>query len=72
MFQLVSGSRSMKRIRTMDLMLLKPYFHGTISRRGAPFWFGRTCPYSPTVNSVSGCMASAMVRPSRYGQRNTG
>jgi hypothetical protein len=24
----------------MDLPLLKPYFHGTTSRTGAPFWLG--------------------------------
>jgi hypothetical protein len=27
-------------IRTIDLIDLKPYFHGTTSRIGAPFWFG--------------------------------
>ena len=37
MFQLVRGWSSMKRIRTMDLMLLKPYFQGTMRRSGAPF-----------------------------------
>jgi hypothetical protein len=44
MFQLVCGWRSVKLILTMDLMLLNPYFHGTISRNGAPFWFGSTRP----------------------------
>jgi hypothetical protein len=29
-------------MRTIDLMLLKPYFHGTTRRSGAPFWFGST------------------------------
>ena len=33
----VAGILSTKRIRTTDLMLLKPYFHGTTSRNGAPF-----------------------------------
>ncbi|GIT15114.1 MAG: hypothetical protein CM1200mP36_08700 [Gammaproteobacteria bacterium] len=37
MFQLVCGCSSMKRMPTMDLMLLKPYFQGTISLKGAPF-----------------------------------
>jgi len=42
--QLVDGMRSVKRIRTMDLTLLKPYFQGTTSRSGAPFWFGSHLP----------------------------
>ena len=58
-------------MRTSDLMLLKPYFHGTTMRIGAPFWFGNTSPYMPTVSSVSGCMASSMRRPSTYGQSST-
>ncbi len=37
MFQLVGGSLSVKRMVTMDLMLLNPYYHGTISLSGAPF-----------------------------------
>ena len=35
---------SVKRISTIDLMPLKPYFQGTTSRSGAPFWFGRDWP----------------------------
>jgi hypothetical protein len=31
-------------MRTTDLMPLKPYFHGTMSLIGAPFWFGSTAP----------------------------
>ncbi len=50
---------------------LKPYFHGTTSRTGAPFWFGSTSPYTPKVSSVSGCIASSMRRPSTYGQSST-
>src|SRR5205807_715516 len=38
--QVVTGCSSTKRILTMDLTLLKPYFHGTTSRSGAPFWLG--------------------------------
>jgi hypothetical protein len=40
----VGGCFSTKRILTIDLMPLKPYFHGTTSRSGAPFWFGSTLP----------------------------
>ena len=50
---------------------MKPYFHGTTSRTGAPFWFGSTSPYMPNASSVSGCMASSMRRPSTYGQSST-
>jgi hypothetical protein len=31
-------------MRTIDLMPLKPYFHGTTSRIGAPFWLGKVSP----------------------------
>jgi hypothetical protein len=44
MFQAVGGSLALKRMRTMDLMLLKPYFQGTTRRRGAPFWLGKVSP----------------------------
>ena len=37
MFQLVCGRRSVKWMRTMDFALLNPYFHGTMTRIGAPF-----------------------------------
>ena len=70
--QAVSGMRSTKVIAMIDLMLLKPYFHGTTSRSGAPFCCGRDLPYRPVARNVSGCMASSMRRPSRYGQSNTG
>jgi len=36
--------RSVKRICTIDLMLLKPYFQGTMRRSGAPSWLGRVRP----------------------------
>ena len=42
--QLVSGCFSTKRILTSDLPLLKPYFQGTTTRTGAPFWFGSMSP----------------------------
>ena len=63
--QAVSGMRSTNLISTIDLMLLKPYFHGTTSRSGAPFCCGSGLPYSPVASRVSGCMASSMRRPSR-------
>ena len=44
MFQLVGGCFSTSLIFTIDLMLLKPYFHGTTRRIGAPFWFGSVLP----------------------------
>src|SRR5262245_28389056 len=72
MFQDVGGWRSVKRISTIDLMPLKPYFHGVISRSGAPFWFGSTLPYSPTASIASGFMASSMRRHSTYGHSSTG
>ena len=40
----VFGSVSVRRIRTMDLALLNPYFQGITTRTGAPFWFGKTWP----------------------------
>src|SRR2546430_9987132 len=52
-------------IRTIDFALLKPYFQGTTTRIGAPFWFGRTWPYMPTVRSVNGWSASSSRSPSR-------
>ena len=57
----------MNRILTIDLMLLKPYLHGTTSLSGAPFWLGSSAPYNPTAISVSGCIASSMRNPSTYG-----
>ncbi len=62
----MGGCLSTKRIFTIDLALLKPYFHGTTMRTGAPF-----SPYRPKVSSASGCMASSMRRPSLYGQSST-
>ena len=48
-------------------MLLKPNFHGTCSRIGAPSCFGITSPYNPTPRMVSGCIASSIRSPSTYG-----
>src|SRR5205814_9396637 len=62
---------SVKRIVTIDVPLLKPYFQGTTTRTGAPFWLGSTSPYRPKPSSASGCIASSMRRPSTYGQSST-
>ena len=66
-----SAACSTSAILTIDLMLLKPYFHGTTSRSGAPFWLGRSRPYMPVARIASGCIASSMRSPSRYGQSST-
>ena len=42
--QVETGCSSTSAIFTIDLMPLKPYFHGTTSRTGAPFWLGRVAP----------------------------
>ena len=42
MFHDAGGCFSTKRTLTMDLMLLKPYFHGTTRRIGAPFCAGKS------------------------------
>ena len=64
MFQVVGGMPPASLILTIDLMLLKPYFHGTTSRTGAPSCGGSVSPYMPTHSSASGCMASSSRRPS--------
>ena len=71
-FHVVGGCFSTNRIFTMDLMLLKPYFHGTTRRSGAPFWLGSTSPYSPTHKIASGCMASSMRKSFNVGKWNAG
>src|SRR4051794_33580774 len=48
-------------------MPLNPYFHGTTSRNGAPFWFNSVSPYRPTASIASGCIASSSRNPSLYG-----
>jgi len=40
----VRGCSSWKVIDTIDFTPLKPYFHGTTSRSGAPFCPGSTRP----------------------------
>lgn len=63
-FQVVFGCSRTRLIRTIDLMLLKPYFHGTTRRNGAPFWLGNSRPYMPTARIARGCIASSMRKPS--------
>ena len=58
----------MKRILTIDLMPLKPYFHGTTSRSGAPFWFGSTLPYRPDGHERQRVHRLVHAQPSTYGQ----
>jgi hypothetical protein len=50
--------------RTIDFTDLKPYFHGTARRSGAPFCFGAGLPYMPVTRKVSSFLASAIVSPS--------
>ncbi|MNW04753.1 hypothetical protein D3C71_2008890 [compost metagenome] len=64
MFQAVPGSFSVRRMVTMLLALLKPYFQGTTRRSGAPFCLGSSFPYIPKASKASGCMASSRRRPS--------
>ncbi len=44
MFQVLRGWVSRKLIFTIDFTFLNPYFHGTISRSGAPFCAGIGLP----------------------------
>src|SRR5215831_5146226 len=71
MFQVVGGSLATSAIFTIDLMLLKPYFHGTTRRIGAPSCGGSVWPYNPVARIVSGCIASSSLSPSTYGQSST-
>src|SRR5215216_2900250 len=66
-FQNVAGCWEVSSIRTMDLALLKPYFHGTTIRTGAPCCFSSGWPYIPVARNASSLVASASVRPSVYG-----
>ena len=40
----MAGILSTNLIRTIDLADLNPYFHGTITRIGAPCWLASVCP----------------------------
>ena len=40
----VSGCLRTNEIFTIDFAPLNPYFHGTTSRTGVPFWFGNVSP----------------------------
>ena len=65
--QNVRGHVASNRKRTIDLMDLKPYFHGTASRSGAPFCFGSGLPYIPIARKANSFVASSIVSPSLYG-----
>jgi len=43
-FQVFCGWRAVNSIFTINLIPLKPYFHGVTSRSGAPFWLGIGLP----------------------------
>ena len=68
MFHVVGGMLPTSLILISDLMLLYPYFHGTVRRTGAPSCMGKVSPNMPTVSMVSGCMASSSRKPSTYGR----
>ena len=57
-----------ERIRTIDLMFLKPYFQGTTRRIGAPFWFISVFAVEADREKESGFIASSIRSPSMYGQ----
>src|SRR5678816_4492734 len=65
--QKVFGRWSVKLKRTIDLTDLKPYFHGTARRSGAPICFSAGLPYMPVTRKVSSLLASSTVSPSVYG-----
>ena len=62
--QKVFGRLSVKLKRTIDLTDLKPYFHGTARRSGAPICFSAGLPYMPVTRNVSSLLASSIVSPS--------
>ena len=61
---------STRLILTIDLIDLKPYFHRTANRGGAPFWGSKRVPYRPVESSVRSFTASSRRGPSTYGQEN--
>src|SRR5215212_1159415 len=65
--QNVFGRSATNENRTIDLIDLNPYFHGTCRRRGAPITFPTGLPYAPVTRKASSLVASSMVRPSTYG-----
>src|SRR5215472_1835866 len=62
--QKVFGRWSVKVKRVIDLIDLKPYFHGTARRSGAPCDFATGLPYAPVTMKASSLVASGMVSPS--------
>src|SRR3546814_17943850 len=65
--QAVSGIFSTNLISTIDLMPLKPYFHGTTRRSGAPFCCVRGLPYRPVASRASAFIPPSTPRPSVSG-----
>src|ERR1044072_6108032 len=65
--QNVFGRLSVNSKRKIDLTDLKPYFHGTARRSGAPICFNAGLPYMPVTRNVSSLLASSMVSPSVSG-----
>jgi hypothetical protein len=61
--QKLTGRVSVKEMRTRLLTDLKPYFHGTVSRMGAPLCGGMRCWNCPTDRNASSLRASSMLRP---------
>src|SRR5207237_9489924 len=62
--QNVVGRLSVKLKRTIDLIDLNPYFHGTARRSGEPICFSAGLPYMPVTRKASSLFASSIVRPS--------
>src|SRR5947209_4976923 len=60
-FQNVAGWSAVNSMRAIDLALLKPYFHGTTNRTGAPCCFRRGWPCIPVARKVNSLVASARV-----------
>src|ERR1700757_885675 len=61
-FQNETGCLSVNVNLKIDLIDLKPYFHGVTRRSGAPSCFGTGLPYMPVTRKASSLVASAMVR----------
>src|SRR3569833_1022242 len=63
-----TGRLSTNEKRTIDFADLKPYFHGTARRNGAPCCLASGWPYAPVTKNASSFEASGIVSPSMYGQ----
>src|SRR5215472_14965833 len=72
MFHVVGGCFSTNLIFTIDLMLLKPYFHGTTNRTGAPSCFGSASPYMPTQENCQWMHGLIHAQTFHIGKLNAG